>query len=223
MKSFIQTLIAEPFGGSESLQTMQGMLLALLVTVVLSACMMLVYRFCHDGLTYRRKFNITLIMLALSSTLLLAVIQNNPLFSLGALGALSICRIRTNTKDPRDLGFVFWALMIGVSSAMGAFVVGAIGSLVIGAVIMILTKTEKTQNYTAVVVRGEKDRLADVQELFRETPGSRLQSENLTADQFELVYELKEQKNEDDVLMAILGSMDGVRDVNVLAPKTLVA
>ena len=94
MKSFIQTLIADPFGGGESLQTMQGLLSALLVTVVLSACMMLVYRFCHDGLTYRRKFNITLIMLALSSTLLLTVIQNNPLFSLGALGALSICRIR---------------------------------------------------------------------------------------------------------------------------------
>ena len=223
MKSFIQTLIAEPFGGGESLQTMQGLLSALLVTVVLSACMMLVYRFCHDGLTYQRKFNITLIMLALSSTLLLTVIQNNPLFSLGALGALSICRIRTNTKDPRDLGFVFWALMIGVSSAMGAFVVGAAGSLVIGAVIMILQKTETTQKYTAVVVRGEKRSFADVQELFRETPGSRLQSENLTADQFEVVYELKDQKKDDHILMTILGSMDGVRDVNVLAPKTLVA
>ena len=216
-------MIATPFGSSESLQTTQGLLFTLLVTVALCSCMMLVYRFCHDGLTYQRKFNITLTMLALSSNLLLAVIQNNPLFSLGALGALSICRIRTNTKDPRDLGFVFWALMIGVSSAMGAFVVGAVGSLVIGAVIMILHKTEKTQNYTAVVVRGEKERLADVQELFRETPGSRLQSENLTADQFEVVYELKDQKNEDEVLMTILGSMDGVCDVNILAPKTLVA
>lgn len=60
-------------------------------------------------------------MLALLSTVLLALIRNNPLLSLGVLGSLSICRIRTNTRDPRDLGFVFWALMIGISSSLGAF------------------------------------------------------------------------------------------------------
>ena len=124
MKSILQLYADVSSAGTDALQSTSGILITLLITVILSACMMLVYRFCHDALTYRRKFNVTLMMLALASNLLLAVIQNNPLFSLGALGALSICRIRTNTKDPRDLGFVFWALMIGVSSAMGAFIAG---------------------------------------------------------------------------------------------------
>ena len=93
---------------------------------------MIIYRLCHDTLTYNRKFNITLLMLSCISTVLLALIQNNPLLSLGVLGSLSICRIRMNTKDPQDLGFVFWALAVGISSAVGAFLIGAVSSGVLG-------------------------------------------------------------------------------------------
>ena len=223
MKSILQLYADVSSAGTDALQSTSGILITLLITVILSACMMLVYRFCHDALTYRRKFNVTLMMLALASNLLLAVIQNNPLFSLGALGALSICRIRTNTKDPRDLGFVFWALMIGVSSAMGAFIAGIAGTLVLSAVMIVLQKTEKTQKYTAIVVRGDKNSLPPVQELFHETPGSRLQSQNLCSDSFELVYELRDRNLEDKVLMLVLGNIDGVKDVNILAPDTQVA
>ena len=223
MNSILQLMTDTSSGGTETILSTSGILVTLLITVILSSCMMLVYRFCHDDLTYRRKFNVTLIMLALASNLLLAVIQNNPLFSLGALGALSICRIRTNTRDPRDLGFVFWALMIGVSSAMGAFLAGLAGTLTLSVVMIILHKTEKTQKYTAVVVRGDRSSLVPVQELFHETPGSRLQSQNLRSDSFELVYELKDRKLEDKTLMLILGNIEGVRDVNILAPDTQVA
>ena len=76
-------------------------------TLFTGSLMMVVYRLCHDALTYNRRFNITLLMLSFVSTILLTLIQNNPMLSLGVLGSLSICRIRTNTKDPRDLGFVF--------------------------------------------------------------------------------------------------------------------
>ena len=65
-------------------------------------------------LSYNSKFNINLMMMAFLSNVLILLIQDNPLLSLGALGSLSICRIRLNTKDPRDLGFVFWALSIGI-------------------------------------------------------------------------------------------------------------
>lgn len=109
MSKLLKLLTDTPMGGDPRIQTMTGLVISLIAALVLSGVMMLVYRLSHDSLTYNRKFNVTLVMLALASDLLLALIQNNPLFSLGALGALSICRIRTNTRDPRDLGFVFWA------------------------------------------------------------------------------------------------------------------
>ena len=114
MSKLFRLLSDTPLGDSPFIQTAAGLMISLLSVLALSAVMMLVYRLCHDSLTYNHTFNVTLLMLALASDILLALIQNNSLFSLGALGALSICRIRTNTRDPRDLGFVFWALTIGI-------------------------------------------------------------------------------------------------------------
>ena len=125
---------------AERVKNMNGnieLAISIVFTLFTGGLMMLVYRFCHDALTYNRRFNITLLMLAFVSTILLTLIQDNPMLSLGVLGSLSICRIRTNTKDPRDLGFVFWALSIGISSAVGAFAVSFVSSLLLGTVLLI--------------------------------------------------------------------------------------
>lgn len=223
MKHWIQTMMSFPFGGGDGIQTMSGFAISLLMTLLLSGCMMLVYRLCHDSLTYNRKFNITLIMLAFASMLLLSIIQNNPLFSLGALGALSICRIRTNTRDPRDLGFVFWALSIGLSSALGAYVAGLAGTAALSVVMLLMEKTAGERSALTIVIRGSRAKLQDVQTLVLGTKGSTVQSENLFPDTFELVYELRgSAKQESGRLMTLLGEMEGVHGVNVLAPKTKV-
>ena len=185
--------------------------------------MMLCYRLCHDSLTYNRKFNVTLMMLALAADLLLTLIQNNPMFSLGALGALSICRIRTNTRDPRDLGFVFWSLTIGISSALGAYTVGLIGTAAITAVMLVFSGTEHRQKSLTMVVRGEKPHLSSVQEVFQGVEGSSVQSEAVFADSFELVYALHIPQEEGDKLMQKLNTLEGVSGVNILAPETEVA
>lgn len=222
MSELFRLLFNKPVGSDPFIQTLGGLAASLLVTLAFSAVMMTVYRLCHDTLTYNRKFNVTLAMLALTSTILLALIQNNPLFSLGALGALSICRIRTNTRDPRDLGFVFWALTIGISSALGAFSVGLLGTLALSAVMLTLGWTAKKDVLT-MVVRGEREQVASVQEVFSRTPGSTIQSKNLFSDSFELVYELKIPQTEEEKLLLLLGSMKGIHGVNVLAPQTQVA
>ena len=157
MKTFMGGQVAAPY-----ITTMQNLLGSILFTLVVASFMLVIYRVCHDTLTYNKKFNITLMMLAVISTVLLALIQNNPLLSLGVLGSLSICRIRTNTKDPRDLGFVFWA-------------------------------------------------------------GVTVQSKNVFTDTFELVYELQLEKNEEEKLVSRISNIEGIRGVNVLAPKTKVA
>lgn len=223
MSKLIQILMGMPFGGSPYIQTVGGFLLSMLIVLILSTVMMVVYRLCHDSLTYNRKFNVTLTMLALASAILLALIQNNPLFSLGVMGALSICRIRTNTRDPRDLGFVFWSLSIGISSALGAFAVGALGTLVMSCVMLLIGRTAKKKDVLTIVVRGAKKQVGNVQELFSNLRGSAIQSKNLFQDSFELVYELKAPPQEEEKLLLLLNSMEGIHEVNVLAPKTKVA
>jgi hypothetical protein len=223
MSKLFRLLTDTPMGGDPRIRTMTGLIISLTAALILAGVMMLVYRLSHDSLTCNRKFNVTLMMLALASDLLLTLIQNNPLFSLGALGALSICRIRTNTRDPRDLGFVFWALTIGISCSLGAFPVALAGTVVLSAVMLIFGRTAKKKDVLTMVVRGEKDRVGSVQEVFSHTPGSSIQSKNLFQDSFELVYELRVPESVEENLLLLLGGMEGVHGVNVLAPQTKVA
>lgn len=221
MDKWMEAFMGEQLGGPYIL-TMQNLLFSILFTIVAASFMLVIYRVCHDTLTYNRKFNITLMMLALLSTVLLALIQNNPLLSLGVLGSLSICRIRTNTRDPRDLGFVFWALAIGISSAAGAFTAGIASSVIMGTVLFVFHKMEKGPDHQMMVVRGEKPQLELVQNMLHQA-GATVQSKNVFADTFELVYELQMKEAEVERLLNRISNLEGIRGVNVLAPETKVA
>ncbi|WP_241426655.1 DUF4956 domain-containing protein [Dysosmobacter acutus] len=200
-----------------------GLLVRLSAALILAGVMMVVYRLCHDSLSYSRKFNVTLMMLTLSSTVLLVLIQSKPVYSLGALGALSICRIRTNTRDPRDLGFVFWSLSIGISAALGSFAVGMAGTAVMGLVMLTLGRADRKRAALTMVVRGRKEKIGDVQAVFSGLSGSTVQSKNVFSDSFELVYRLSVPREEEEKLLLLFNDMEGVDGVNVLAPQTQVA
>ena len=191
--------------------------------MILSGFMLVTYKMCHNSLTYNKNFNVTLLMLSFISTVLLALVQNNPLLSLGVLGSLSICRIRTNTRDPRDIGFVFWALTIGISSAVGAFIVGILSSLILGVVLIIFNRNVKNKKSLMMVVRGSKSQMDRVQEMLGRTHGSTIQSKNIFIDSFEFVYELKVKPTEEEFILSMLNEMEGIHGVNVLAPETKVA
>ena len=222
MSELMEIFMGKSLGGTYIL-TGANLCTSLLFSVGMAGFVMIIYRLCHDTLTYNRKFNITLLMLSCISTVLLALIQNNPLLSLGVLGSLSICRIRMNTKDPQDLGFVFWALAVGISSAVGAFLIGAVSSGVLGCVLLILNKTIRKRNARMVIVRGDNKQLDFVQALLENAAGSTVQSKNVFPDTFELVYELRVKEPEEEHLISMLSSHEEIHGVNVLAPETKVA
>ncbi len=198
------------------------LIISLGFALVLSAIMFITYRLCHDSLTYNKKFNITLVMISFVSTVLLALIQNNPLLSLGVLGSFSICRVRTNTRDPRDLGFIFWALAIGISSAVGAFSIGLISSLILGTLLIIFNHAIKKKKTMMMVIRGSRASLDKVQKFFGDMPGTAVQCKNIFSDSFEMVYELQMKPKEENHILALLSDMDGIHGINFLAPETKV-
>lgn len=223
MSKLIKIMFGSPIGGGVYIQTIGRLFFCLLITIMLSGVMMSVYKICHDSLTYNRNFNITLIMLSICATVLLAIVQNNPAFSLGALGALSICRIRTNTKDPRDLGFVFWSMAIGISCAIGAYAVGVLSTIFMSVVMLTIGRPKKKKDVVTMIVRGTKDRIEEAQSVFSNTPGSVIQSKNVFENSFELVYDLKIPQEEEKRILLKFNNMKGISGVNVLAPETKVA
>ena len=83
----------------------EDILLNIVLAAVLGFFIFLSYAISHRGTIYSRKFNASLVILAVLTGTVMTVIGNNIALSLGMVGALSIVRFRTAIKDSRDTVF----------------------------------------------------------------------------------------------------------------------
>ena len=61
---------------------------------------------------YSKNFNISLIGMTLITTFIIMGVTSNLVLSLGMVGALSIVRFRTAIKDPTDIVYLFYYLLL---------------------------------------------------------------------------------------------------------------
>lgn len=197
-----------------------GWMIALSIGAALlfAAIMWGAYRLANGAESYQPKFAATLIALALISTILMDLIQSNLALSLGMLGSLSIVRFRTNIKDPRDIGFIFWAMAIGIASATQSYLIGIIGSVVLGAVMIITKKRGEAERQLLLVIRGSNTDLDGIQNVVKSCTRTNLvKAKNILSDSFELVYEIQiPEKNGNQVIENIF-ELGGIDSVNLFA------
>ena len=101
--------------------------LTLGVTFLISLLVFFIYRKTYDGVVYNRNYNISLIVVALVTSLIIMSVMTNLALSLGMVGALTIVRFRTAIKEPLDIAFMFWSIGIGVATGAGFFTAAIIG------------------------------------------------------------------------------------------------
>ena len=137
--------------------TIQDVLLNFVAAAVIGAVIFLSYRISHSGAAYSARFNVSLVMLTLVTTLVMNVIGNNIALSLGMVGALSIVRFRTAVKDPVDTVFMFWAVCAGIMTGAGLMFWSLFANVLMGllfagiGVFSLLRKTGKAVSGTKVV------------------------------------------------------------------------
>lgn len=127
--------------------------LSFLAAVIIAAIIFVSYRFSHASSVYSAKFNVSLVMLVLVTTLVMSVIGNNVALSLGMVGALSIVRFRTAIKDPRDATYIFWCIAAGICCGIGDYIIVGIGTGFIFVVLLLLGNVRNNDRYL-LVVRG---------------------------------------------------------------------
>ena len=94
--------------------SLSEILFNLIAGVVVGGIIFLSYRLSHSGAVYSPKFNASLWMLTVVTSMVMCVIGNNVALSLGMVGALSIVRFRTAIKDARDTAYIFWCVAAGI-------------------------------------------------------------------------------------------------------------
>lgn len=171
--------------------SLQEILLSFLCAIALGAVVFVSYRFSHVGAAYSAKFNVSLWMMTLVTTLIMCVIGNNIALSLGMVGALSIVRFRTAIKDPRDTTYIFWAIAIGVCCGICDYLIAGIGSAVIFCLLLIIGNVKNNERYLLIVrTLGSPD--TQVEELMSAhyDGKAKLKVKNSSADAAEYIYEL---------------------------------
>lgn len=74
---------------------------------------------------------------------MITTVTSNVVLSLGIVGALSIVRFRTTIKDPLDIAFLFWSLVVGIMLGTGMLPLAVFGTIVVGVIVILLTRGRK--------------------------------------------------------------------------------
>jgi hypothetical protein len=100
----------------------------LLAAFAMSHLLALVYVWTHQGLSFSQSFVQTLVMSSVVTAMMMMTIGNNLVWGIGMVGAMALVRFRTNLRDPRDMVFVFAALVSGIAAGTRAYGLGAVGT-----------------------------------------------------------------------------------------------
>jgi len=174
-----------------------------------------IYKRTFAGVMYSRPFNISLVALTMLTTFVILAVTSNIIISLGMVGALSIVRFRTAIKDPMDLVFLFWAIGAGIVLGAGLVLLAALGSLIIGAMLVAFVSRSATETPYMVVVNCD-DEAAEARALdvMKKNLGKyRLKSKTVAAGKgIELVSETRLKGNETQFVNE-LSAVAGVTNV----------
>lgn len=184
----------------------------------LAMLLFITYKIAHSRNTYQPKFAVTLVIMAFVSTILMDLIQSNLALSLGMLGSLSIVRFRTNIRDPRDIGFIIWAMAIGLTAATMSFIAGLLGSVILATLMIVTKKDDDLIDDKLLVVRGSVSDLDRIQLIVDGIGSSKIKAKNILSDSFELVYEVRISDWDSNRVINDIFKIGGIDAVNLLSP-----
>ncbi|MBQ7557135.1 MAG: DUF4956 domain-containing protein [Lachnospiraceae bacterium] len=207
--------------------TLETVLLNFAAAAAISVLIFISYRISFSGPVYSRKFNISLVMLTLITTLVMNVIGNNISLSLGMVGALSIVRFRTAIKDPRDTAYIFWCIAVGICCGVSDYMVAAIGSVVLFAFLAIFGVIHDAE-CVMVVIRMDTGVTDVVHERMNDLFSGKqvLKMQNTSKDGVtEIIYQVSGKKlnaveKQNGKLAPLLSQMDGVRSASAVMQDT---
>ena len=204
--------------------TITDVIVNFLAAAVIACLIYISYRIFHSGPVYSERFNVSIVMLTLVTTLVMNVIGNNIALSLGMVGALSIVRFRTAIKDPRDTAYIFWGIAVGICCGVSDYLIAAIGSALIFA-FLILFGFIRDNGRIMVIVNCEPAAGEEVEKhmgnLFGGKAALRVHNRAVKTQTEEFIYEisdnlLKKSEKRNGKLVKNLSGIEGVSSVSMV-------
>lgn len=129
MNILLEFLVLPPF------VTLGADALRVLLSFALGVFIVNIYIWTHAKVP-QKSFTDTLIILCMLISVVMVIIGDSIARAFSLVGALSIIRFRTAIQDPRDIGFVFYALAVGMAVGAGNPTVAILATFLIGVIIL---------------------------------------------------------------------------------------
>lgn len=193
-------------------------LISMCITVLLSMFIYWVYKKTYSGVMYSKNFNITIMLISTVTSMVMMIIGSNLALSLGMVGALSIIRFRSSIKDPKDIGFLFWGIAVGLSTGTGIYIIGIIGSIFIAFLLFIFDRGIYNDNCYLLIVKGNDINFDKIESIIKEhTSKFNLKMKNSTDIFTEATYEIKLKRNEDNEILRELKTIENIININIVS------
>lgn len=111
---------------------------SLALSFVLAATIGWVYRYTHKNVSYSQSYVQTLVMVCMVISVIMLVVGSNIARAFALVGALSVIRFRNAIKETRDVGFIFLAMAIGMTTGTRFYLLAVAATVVICLVLLIM-------------------------------------------------------------------------------------
>lgn len=190
----------------------------MLVTVLIAIFIYWVYKMTYSGVMYSKSFNITIVLVSTVTAMVMMVIGSNLALSLGMVGALSIIRFRSAIKDPKDVGYLFWGIAVGLSAGTGSYSIAITSSLIIGIIIFILNINSVDDFSYLLIIKGSNiDERAIKDIVDSHIKKFKLRMSNNNNGVKEIIYEVRLKNVNANDLIGELNSLEEVSIVNIIS------
>jgi uncharacterized membrane protein YhiD involved in acid resistance len=125
------TSILSAFQDNTDVFNTSDVVFATTLSFLLSLIIAWVYKTTYKGVSYTQSFVHTVIMMSMIVAVIMLIIGSNIARAFALVGALSIIRFRNAVKDSRDVGYIFFAMAIGMASGTRFFGLAVVSTLLI--------------------------------------------------------------------------------------------
>lgn len=197
-----------------AVDTLIGMLFALIIGLFI----FVVYKKTFNGVMYSSGFALTLVGLALVTTLVIMAVTSNVVLSLGMVGALSIVRFRAAIKEPIEIVYLFWSIATGIVIGAGMIPLAVIGSAIIGLILILFANRKIHENPYILIVNCEDEKAENAAVQTAKTTLKRflVKSKTVSSDGIELTAEVRLKDAATSFVNAI-HDIEGVNHVTLVS------
>ena len=213
--------VLEALAEMQTKMPIQTVFLILVIAFIVAMIIYLTYKHTYTGVMYNPRFNVSLVMITMVTTIVMVVIGSNISVSLGMVGALSIIRFRTAVKDPRDTAFIFWCVVSGLACGTQNYTIVLAGSIIICLVLFIFKKVVSGEDKYLLIIKGKDidtkviDKYIEKNTKYYACKGKYVKNSDV-----ELIYDIKLKNKKDDVIFEALKENMSIETVNLVANNT---